>query len=66
MLGDLLDVEGGGEEADKGNVLTSGPEDMAGVPFSEGEAWKRGGQDWGGKGLGGLKGHRGEIGRAHV
>ena len=43
MLGDLLDVEGGGEEADKGHVLTSGPEDMAGVPFSEGEAWKRGG-----------------------
>jgi len=54
MLGDLRDVEGGGEEADKGNVPTSGPEDMAGVPFSEGEAWKRGGQDWGGKGLGGL------------
>ena len=50
MLGDLLDVEGGGEEADKGNVLTSGPEDVAGVPWRGSLEEGRVGVGWEGPG----------------
>lgn len=42
MLGDRLDVESEGEGVGKDDVLASGPGDTARVPFSDGEAWRKG------------------------